>query len=82
MFTKRLACIKTGLRGSNAFLVNTKSRIQYQRYLNLNDFISETLIIPDSIIYQYERFYLSFNSYNNSNSISERALGYQRAFLR
>ena len=37
-------------------LVNTKSRIQYQRYLNLNDFISETLIIPDSIIYQYERF--------------------------
>ena len=37
-------------------LVGTKSKIQFQRYLDLNDWISEKQIIPDSVIYQYERF--------------------------
>jgi len=37
-------------------LVGTKSKIQFQRFLDLNDWISEKQIIPDSVIYQYERF--------------------------
>lgn len=35
---------------------STRPRHGLQKYLNLNDWISEKQIIPDSIIYQYERF--------------------------